>query len=424
MQEDFLHYVWLHKKFALESLYTTQNQSIVIKSVGQPNCNSGPDFFNAQIYIDDQLWVGTVEIHVQSSDWYVHHHEKNPAYDNVILHVVWTHTTEVFRADNSVVPTLVLEPFVHLQLLKNYTALKKNEDQWIPCATQFSTVSDFEISNWLERLYVERLEHKFKPIQIQLLKTNQDWEAVMFWQLARAFGAKVNAEEFWQLAKSFPFSVFRKIQNNPLYMEALLFGQSGLLDDDVEGPYFRDLVITYQFLKQKYELTKLELFSLKFFRLRPPNFPTIRLSQLVQLYHKNTHLFSKLMQANTYDKLQQILICETSDFWRSHYTFKNTSIEKTKRISKSFADLLIINAVLPMMYAYRLFKGVDQDAIISIIKTIPSEKNNIVNAYNRLKPIAKTALDSQALIQLKSNYCTQVKCVQCGIGSALLNRNA
>ena len=424
MQEDFLHHVWLHKKFALESLYTTQNQSIIIKSVGQPNYNSGPDFFNAQIYIDDQLWVGTVEIHVQSSDWYVHHHEKDPAYDNVILHVVWAHTTEVFRADNSVVPTLVLEPFVHPQLLKNYTALKKNKNQWIPCASQFSIVSDFEISNWLERLYLERLEHKFKPIQKQLTSTHQDWEAVMFWQLARAFGAKVNADAFWSLAKSFPFSVFRKVQNNPIYMEALLFGQSRLLEDKSEDAYFKELEWSYQFLKQKYKLNNSGVLPLQFFRLRPPNFPTIRLAQLVQLYYKNTHLFSKLMHANSYDALQQILRAGPSDFWRTHYTFKKASAEKTKHISRAFADLLIINAVLPMRYAYHLVKGLDQEFIISIIKAIPSEQNNIVKAFNALKPISETALESQALIELKNNYCDSLKCLQCGIGSVLLNRNA
>ncbi len=196
MQEDFLHHVWLHKKFALESLQTTENQPIIIKSVGLPNVNSGPDFFNAQIYIDDQLWVGTVEIHLQSSDWYVHHHEKDPAYDNVILHVVWEHNSEVFRVNNSRIPTLVLQPFVHPQILNNYKKLKASKNKWIACVSQFSAVSDFQISNWLERLYFERLEQKYKPIHKQLLATKQDWEAAMFWQLARGFGAKVNGDAF------------------------------------------------------------------------------------------------------------------------------------------------------------------------------------------------------------------------------------
>ena len=424
MQEDFLHHVWLHKKFALESLYTTDHQPIVIKSVGIPNSNSGPDFFNAQIYIDHQLWGGNVEIHVQSSDWYVHHHEQDPAYDNVILHVVWTHNSEVFRADNSVVPTLALQPYVSAQLLENYLSLKANKNQWIPCAPQFPLVNKFEILNWLERLYFERLEHKFKPLQQQLIATHQDWEAVMFWQLARAFGTKVNADAFWSVAKSFPFSVFRKIQNNPMQMEALLFGQSGLLDADVEDSYFRDLKRTYDFLKQKYQLSNDGVLPLKFFRLRPPNFPTIRLAQLVQLYHKNAHLFSKLMQAHSYPELQDLLSGETSDFWRIHYTFKKSSNEKTKPISKSFVDLLIINAILPMRYAYHMVKGLDQEDIISIIKAIPSEQNAIVKAYNTLKPISETALESQALIELKNNYCDQFKCLHCGIGSALLKRNA
>jgi hypothetical protein len=424
MQEDFLHHVWLHKKFALESLQTTENQSIIIKSVGLPNVNSGPDFFNAQIYIDDQLWVGTVEIHLQSSDWYAHHHEKDPAYDNVILHVVWEHNSEVFRADNSRVPTLVLQSFVHPQILNNYKELKTNINKWIACASQFSSVSDFQISNWLERLYFERLEQKYKPIEKQLLATNQDWEAVMFWQLARGFGAKVNGDAFWSLAKSFQFSMFRKLQNDPTQMEALLFGQSGLLEDDVEDPYFRELNKAYCFLKQKYQLSNFGVLPMRFFRLRPPNFPTIRLAQLVQLYHKNTHLFSKIIQVNSYEELQRIFQCSTSDYWHTHYTFKKSSSKRIKPLSKSFVDLLIINSVLPIKYAYQHVNGQDQDSIISILKSIPSEQNAIVKGFNALKPISKTALDSQALIELKNNYCNNIKCLQCGIGSVLLNRNA
>ncbi len=424
MQEDFLHHVWLHKKFALESLYTTEHQPIIIKSVGLPNDNSGPDFFNAQLYIDHQLWVGTVEIHLQSSDWYAHHHEKDSAYDNVILHVVWEHTSEVFRADNSIIPTLVLKPFVHPQVLRNYRALKANKNKWIACASQFSEVSDFEIKNWLERLYFERLEQKFKPIQKQLLSTKQDWEAIMFWQLARGFGAKVNGDAFWSLAKSFPFSVFRKLQKDPIQMEALLFGQSGLLEADVEDPYFEALKSAYHFLKQKHQLSSFGVLPLQFFRLRPPNFPTIRLAQMVQLYHKNTHLFSKLIQANTYEELQIIFQCTTSNFWHTHYTFKKASQKRIKHLSKAFADLLIINSVLPMKYAFQHTNGQDQESIISIIKSIPSEQNSIVKGFNALKPVSENALDSQALIALKNNYCSKLRCLQCGIGSGLLNRNA
>ena len=423
MREDFLHHVWLHKKFALGSLKTTGNQSIVIKSVGMPNSNSGPDFFNAQIYIDGQLWVGTVEVHLKSSDWYVHHHEKDPAYDNVILHVVWEHTSEVFRADNSMIPTLVFQSFVHPQILKNYNELKTNKNKSIACEQQFSKVSNFVISNWLERLYFERLEQKFKPIQKQLLTTKQDWEAIMFWQLARGFGAKVNGDAFWSLARSFPFSVFRKLQNSPIQMEALLFGQSGLLEDVVEDPYFSKLNSIYCFLKQKYQLSNFGVLPIQFFRLRPPNFPTLRLAQLVQLYHKNTNLFSKIMQANSYEELQITFQCNTSEYWYTHYTFKKSSKKQIKRLSKSFANLLIINSVFPIKYAYQHVNGQDQESLVSILKSIPSEQNTIVKGFNSLKQVSETALDSQALIALKNNYCSKMKCLQCGIGSVLLNQN-
>jgi hypothetical protein len=364
-----------------------------------------------------------VEIHLQSSDWYAHHHEKDPAYDNVILHVVWEHTSEVFRADNSMIPTLVLQSFVHPQILKNYNELKTNKNKWIACEQQFSKVSNFVISNWLERLYFERLEQKFKPIQKQLLTTKQDWEAIMFWQLARGFGAKVNGDAFWSLARSFPFSVFRKLQNSPIQMEALLFGQSGLLEDVVEDPYFSKLNSIYCFLKQKYQLSNFGVLPIQFFRLRPPNFPTLRLAQLVQLYHKNTNLFSKIMQANSYEELQITFQCNTSEYWYTHYTFKKSSKKQIKRLSKSFANLLIINSVLPIKYAYQHVNGQDQESLVSILKSIPSEQNTIVKGFNSLKQVSETALDSQALIALKNNYCSKMKCLQCGIGSVLLNQN-
>ena len=421
MQEDFLYYVWQHKKFALESLYTTKHHPIRVKSVGQPNTNSGPDFFNAQLVIDGQLWAGNVEIHVKSSDWYLHNHEQNSAYDTVILHVVWEHNTEVYRADNSVVPTLELKPHVASGILKNYKRLITNQQGWIPCENQFKRVQTFQMAHWLERLYLERLEQKCSPVQARLEQTHHDWEAVMFWQLARAFGSKVNADAFWQLAKSFPFAVFRKIRHNLLDLEALLFGQSGLLEG--EDHYVQSLKNRYAFFKQKYSLNRNGTMPMQFFRLRPPNFPTIRLAQLAQLYFTHDHVFSSLMQLEGPCDFYDFFSCGTSSFWDTHYSFGAASKKRSKTLSKRFIDLLIINAIIPMRYAYNKSQGMPQDVLLSLIRTIPPEQNSTVKKFQELKPISTSALDSQALLQLKSYYSDHRKCLDCAVGSALLNRN-
>lgn len=422
MQEDFLHYVWQHKKFALESLQSTDHQIIRIKSVGYPNENSGPDFFNAQLYIDNQLWAGNVEIHIKSSDWYLHNHETDRAYDSVILHVVWEHNMEIFRSDNSVIPTLELKSLINPDVQKNYERLKATQDQWIPCERDFNLIKEFQMNNWLERLYLERLEQKYIPIQTFLENTHNDWEAIMFWQLARAFGSNVNADAFWNMAKSFPFSIFRKIQHNLLDLEALLFGQSGLLSEDEITNYFTDLKKSFLFLKNKYNLQQSSI-KMQFFRLRPANFPTIRLAQLAQLYHQKKTIFNTLMQLTNYQDLRSFFNTGTSSFWDTHYTFGKSSKKRPKRVSKSFIDLLIINAVIPMKFAYNKAHGLSQDKLLTVLRSMPSEQNSTIKKFHSLNPISKSALESQALLQLKANYCDQIRCLQCAVGSALLNRN-
>lgn len=422
MQEDFLHYVWQHKKFDLESLKTTDNQFIVIKSVGYPNENSGPDFFNAQININNQLWAGNVEIHIKSSDWYLHNHETDRAYDNVILHVVWEHNTEIFRVDNSVIPTLELKSIINPVVLKNYERLRIIQNQWIPCEKDFNLIKGFHMNNWLERLYLERLEQKFTPIFRLLKNTHYDWEAVMFWQLARAFGLKINSDAFWNMAKSFPYSVFRKIQHSLLDLEALLFGQSGLLIEDETSGYFVDLKNNYLFLKNKYNLQQSPV-TIQFFRLRPANFPTIRLAQLAQLYHQKKTIFNTLMQLTNYTDLHSFFNTGTSSFWDTHYTFGKSSKKRPKRVSKSFIDLLIINAVIPMKFAYNKAHGLSQDKLLTVLRSMPSEKNSTIKKFQSLNPISKSAFESQALLQLKANYCDQMRCMHCAVGSELLNRN-
>jgi hypothetical protein len=423
MQEDFLHYIWKHKKFRFNNLETTTGESIVVTSVGQHNFNSGPDFFNAKIKVGDQLWAGNVEIHIKSSDWFVHSHEQDKAYDNVILHVVWEDDTEVFRKDNTPIPTLQLKDIVDVAMLNNYEKLFAKQNKWINCENDFPSTDDFVLTNWLERLYLERLERKSETINTLLVASKNDWESVFFKMLTKNFGLKVNGESFFSLGQSIDFSIIRKTQSNPHVLEAFLFGQAGLLKQDIENAYYLDLKNEYKFLKQKFGLQNNQVLPLQFFRLRPSNFPTIRLSQLANLYNKHQNLFSKVIELNEVEDFYELFKVSTSDFWETHYTFQKTSKTSIKKLSKSFVDLLLINTILPIKFCYAKQKGVEIDSeIIKIATAITSEKNNIISAFNNLKKVSKSSLDSQALIQLKTEYCDKNNCLKCAVGNQFLNR--
>lgn len=421
MQEDFLHYIWRYKKFDVSNIKTTNLETISIISVGDYNQNSGPDFFNSQLNIDAQLWAGNVEIHLKSSDWFVHNHEVDKAYDNVILHVVWEHDTDIFRRDNSVIPTLEIKSYIDNGLIKNYEKLFLKDNKWINCENDFAQVDEFVLQNWLERLYFERLERKAFNIEQLLAISKNDWESVLFKMLAKNFGLKVNGDAFLSMANSLDFSVIRKAKSNQTNLEALLFGQAGLLQGDIQESYFIDLVKQYAFLKQKFKLSNTQVSPVLFFRLRPPNFPTIRLSQLANIYHKHHNLFSKIIETNVLNDFYEMFNMPTSPFWQTHFTFNKTSKKSDKKISKAFMDLLLINTIIPIKFSYAKHQGKNiDDAIITLIQQIASEKNNIINKFDTLKKVSSSALQSQSLIQLKTEYCDKNKCLQCAIGNALI----
>ncbi len=424
MQEDFLHYIWQHKKFDLTNLKTTDNKSISIVTVGAYNKNSGPDFFNAHLKIDEQLWAGMVEIHVKSSDWYVHNHEQDKNYDNVILHVVWEHDTEVFRRDNSLIPTLEIRHYVSRTALNNYEKLFSKSQKWINCENDFYQVDDFILKNWLERLYLERLERKTESINQLLADSKNNWEAVLFKMMAKNFGLKVNGEAFYSMAHTIDFSIIRKLQSNQTALEALLFGQAGLLEDDIEDAYYLNLIKEFQFLKHKFKLSNQNTLPVQFFRLRPPNFPTIRISQLANLYYQSQNLFSQVIECQNLNEFYDIFSVAASPYWESHYTFGKGSKSAKRPLTKSFINLLLMNTIIPIKFSYANQTGQTvNDEIISLVTQIPSETNSIVEKFESLKPVTSSALQSQGLIQLKNEYCTKNRCLHCAIGSAILTGN-
>ena len=395
MRENFLHYIWLYKKFKTLYLRTTQQEAIQILSSGSPNSCSGPDFFNAQMYIGDQLWAGNVEIHIRSSDWYIHNHQLDRNYDNVILHVVWEHDTEIYRNDNSPIPTLELATVVEKNAADHYYKLFSKEQRWINCEYDFAQVDTLIMYNWLERLYIERLERKTQDIKGLLETSKNNWEAVFFKMLAKNFGLKVNGEAFLSIANSFDFSIVLKLRSKPMHLEALFFGQADLLVSEIQDDHVIRLQNEYAFLKQKFNLRNHNIQPLQFFRLRPSNFPTIRLSQLAQVYYHREHLFSKAIKATTQKELYHLFNVSASSYWNNHFTFGKVSRPSKKNISRSFIDLLIINTIVPLKFAYAKYIGEDNtDHVIALIQEVRSEKNSITEAFNKLRPISESAMES------------------------------
>lgn len=423
MQEDFLQYIWKYKKFKLTNLKTTKGKDVILVSTGEHNTNSGPDFFNAQLHIEGQLWAGNVEIHIKSSEWYVHHHETDSAYDNVVLHVVWEHDSEIFRKDNSEIDTLELKHYVSKEALHNYQRLFNKSKQWINCESDFTAIDGFVIDNWLERLYFERLERKRNDISLLLKQSNNDWELVLFKMLAKNFGLKVNGEAFLSVAESIDFSVVRKEASKPNNLEALFFGQGGLLIDIQEDVYYNNLKAIYSYQKHKYNLQDIGVLPIQFFRLRPLNFPTIRLSQLAELYSKSVGLFSTILNTNSKETIYNLFNVSASVYWQTHYTFSKTSKHSKKQLSKAFIDLLIINTIIPIKFSYSKQIGKPiEDKLLKLISDIKPEKNSIVDKFSDLKKdYITSALKSQSLIELKTNYCAKHKCMQCAVGNVILS---
>lgn len=424
MKEDFLHYLWKFKKFDTLHLKTSNEQEITIINVGQYLEQAGPDFFNAQIIIGNQKWAGNVEIHLKSSDWYVHHHEKDAAYENVILHVVWEHDTEVFRKNNSEIPVLELKNYVDKEVLTNYQRLVTPKS-WIFCEKQLSDLDNFVLKNWQERLFFERLERKSKAIYDLLEQTNKDWEAVLFCMLAKNFGLNTNGETFLKIAQSIPFSIIRKESFEVENLEALLFGKAALLDSDKEDTYFKDLKFRYFYLLHKYQLGPDNEAQLQFFKHRPDNFPTIRLSQLAHLYHLHQNLFSKINSIATVTAVYELFQVSTSAYWETHYQFDKVSPKKSKKLSKSFVDLLLINTIIPIQFAYAKSSGKEvAEDLMAMLSMVAPEKNAIIEKFASFGVLSNSAFDSQSLLQLKNEYCNRGKCLDCAIGVELLKKSS
>jgi Protein of unknown function (DUF2851) len=417
MNERLFQYIWQFRYFNERNLLTIAGEPIKILHPGKLNTNQGPDFLDARILIDDTIWVGNIELHIRSSDWKLHQHSNDINYKNIILHVVWQHDIELDLA----FPTIELNDRIAKPLLSKYDELM-NEAELIPCSRNLHRVEPIIWSAWKERLLVERLEDRFELISGHLQKTNNHWEEVFWWLLARNFGVKVNTDAFEKIAQSIPLSLLAKHKQQLHQTEALLFGQAGLLTGDFSESYPILLQKEYRFLQSKYKLVPVGL-PLHFLRMRPSNFPTVRLAQLAMLVHNSLHLFSKTREAGQLKEVKDMFSVTANDYWHYHYTFEEVSAYKEKNLGAQMIDAILINTVVPVLFAYGHYNNEEQYKLKALewLEQIEAERNTITNAYAKIGVINKTAFDSQSLIQLKSAYCSKKRCLECAVGNRILN---
>lgn len=419
MTEQFLQYVWFQKLFSPVQV-TFGGEPVEIIDVGQLNTDSGPDVFNAKIKINHTLWAGNVEFHQKSSDWARHGHTQNPAYNSVILHVVFDVDTAIYRSDGSEMPQIRLNFSPHL--LEQYQLLQLR-NSFIACEQQIGNVESIHLHNWMDRLLVERLEQKTNMIETLLSQTTNNWEEVFYVVLARNFGFSTNSLAFELLAKSLPLNILAKHKNNLIQLEALLFGQAGLLEKPhIDDAYVIQLKNEYHFLRTKYQLEPIDYSLWKLLRLRPANFPTVRLAQFATLIHQSSKLFSKILETTSYDQLRLLFQCEVSEYWLTHYLFGDESKSASKTLSKSSIDSLLINTVVPFFFHYGKVNNNEElvQRSFDLLSAIKPEKNHIVAGFENCGVKALSAYDSQALIQLKRAYCDVHKCLQCHISKHAL----
>ncbi|HLG35904.1 MAG TPA: DUF2851 family protein [Bacteroidia bacterium] len=425
MKEEFLHFVWQTKQFNAAGLAIKDGTPLEVINPGIYNRDAGPDFFNAQIKTGDQLWIGNVEIHVNASDWTKHKHEDDPAYNNVILHVVFNDDAPVKTNSGLLMPTLELKDRINKKQYIRFLRLYSSKDE-IPCVKKIAEVEKVLITSWISRLLVERLERKVNLLKMELEHAGNDWDELFYRHMVRQFGMKVNAEPFQWLAAAAPFRLMARQNDNLLQTEALLFGQAGLLPGKQEDVYSGALIREYAHLKLKYEMQPMEAQSWKFMRLRPNNFPTVRIAQLAGLLYRRERLFTQCMQTKTIKKLHELLDVPASGYWETHYRFGKSSGRKPKRLGSQTIDSILINTIVPFKFLYGKHKSDQQlcsDAL-SLLDAIAAEDNRVIRTWKNLQIIPGNAGESQALVELTTNYCEKRKCLDCAIGCSLISRAA
>lgn len=423
MTEAFLHYLWQFQYFDKKELCTADGESIQVMHPGHRNSHAGPDFFSARVRIGDMEWVGSVEIHIQASGWLEHKHNEDKAYENVVLHVVWHNDKPVRRDDGTFLPALELKHRVDDTLVLRFKKLIYNPED-IPCAAQLESVNEITKISMLDRALMQRLENKARIVTALLQRNGSNWEETCYQWLARNFGFKVNADPFQQLARATPYKLLLKHADHLVQVEAMLFGQAGFLETDEPDNYFQLLKREHRLLSHKYQLREkmLKKAQWKFLRLRPANFPTLRIAQLAALLHHRQQFFSILMEADTMKKMTDLFSISQSDYWMKHYHFVKPAKEPVSTIGDTSIESIIINTVAPLLVAYG--KSKDEllyvDRAVAILQHVHAESNTIIHQWKRAGLGCKTAFDSQALVELYNNFCLKRRCLECAVGASLV----
>ena len=419
--EQLLHYVWKHKIFPLKELKTTTGQQVEVIDTGLANTDAGPDFFNAKLKLDGVLWIGNIEIHERSSDWFKHGHHADAGYNSVILHIASEIDTEISRSNGERIPQIQL--ICPEAVRTNYKELLET-DSYPPCYRIIPSLPPFTAHSWMTALQMERFEQKATLLNERLKRCQGNWEDAFFITLARNFGFGLNGDAFETWAHRLPFRAVDKHRNDLFQIEAIFFGQAGILEDSDGDGYYLRLKKEYTYLQHKFGLIPMDAYLWRFLRLRPANFPHIRIAQLACLYHRAYGLLSRIMETETLQGVRDILKGGTSEYWLTHYTFGGSSPSRQKTLSNTSLDLLIINTVVTFLYAYGLHKG---NRVLcaragSFLEELKAENNYITRMWEQCGMKASNAADSQALIQLKKEYCDKKKCLYCRIGYEYLKR--
>lgn len=417
MKEDFLHFIFKNRLWDKDSLVLESGQEFEIIDTGIYNYDSGPDFFNAKIKIDGTVWAGNVEIHVNASDWYKHKHNHDFSYDNVILHVVFDNDKSVLRSMGDEIPVWEIK-FPHF-LYNKYSSFK-NSDKQIACEDFIDIPGDIVVRSWIERMGVERLESRYQLIENYLEKTKSDWEQAFYILLARSFGFHTNSLPFEMLALSIPLSIVRKNSDDLFKMEALFFGQSGLLESAFKDSYVLKLKKEYSFLAAKYSLSPLKYEIWKTGKLRPGNTPVIRIAQFAALMQTFQGLFSSIIENKLVKDIENYFKISVSDYWQNHYCFGKETPKSTSKFGKSAFETIMINTIAPFRLIYDThYRNTDSDISLQWLEEIRPENNRIIRIWEQTGIKANNAFETQALIQLKNNYCDHKKCIYCNIGVSI-----
>jgi hypothetical protein len=420
MTEEFIHYLWQFRLLK-PGLNTADGEPLTVLHPGNANRDGGPDFFNSRIRIGDTVWAGNVEIHINASDWFRHKHHKDKAYDNVILHVVYTNDLQVFDRNQKRIPTVSVKGCFDDAIYDRYKGFLGNH-LWVPCEQLIRSIPDIHFDQWASALAVERLEQKTLLIRKSWEMSGYNWDETFYQNLMKAFGFKINALPFELLAKSLPLKVLLKHRDNLLQLEALLFGQARMLDRTFSEEYPGILKAEYHFLQRKYSLKPIDGGLWKFLRLRPSNFPSLRIAQLAVLFASAENLFASILELQTLKYIEELFSVKASDYWDTHFLFGKTSSARPKILGESSIRLIILNLIIPFLFFYGMEKGIAdvKENGIKMLELLPGENNSDLAHWKRLGMPVTNALNTQALIQLKTQYCENKRCLVCRIGNQLL----